>query len=249
MPATHLEQLLEGKGPFDRVADVRAVLHAGQTARTIARFERSLAQAGVGAATLQTSFALLRLDARSSGPLLFSLGKRLGGSPGAIVEAAAFLLEDRVSDLVLAARCSPLLARHSAQPYCHLRRVPKQVAQLFGLWVAELERASSQVGVAALRGFLGDVSEAAFRAFQCGAAAGDLLDERAQSWLGDLLCAELPGTTDFLAARGMTWLLGALNPNDDAARAAIERARQRFFDREFQRDCEVILSTGIWPAV
>jgi hypothetical protein len=45
----------------------------------------------------------------------------------------------------------------------------------------------------------------------------------------------------------MAWLLGALEPDDETARAAIERARDRFRDLEFQADCEAMLTGRPWP--
>src|SRR5207302_4669740 len=94
---------------------------------------------------------------------------------------------------------------------------------------------------------VGDVAEAAFRSLQHGAQATALLDDDDRELLVDSLCAELPGTTDFIAARGMAWLLGALQPGDETARAAIERARDRFRDPEFQADCDAMLTGAPWP--
>ena len=56
------------------------------------------------------------------------------------------------------------------------------------------------------------------------AMARDLLGDAERGTLLDTTTFELPGTSDFLAARSMVWLLGALAPPDDAAVAAIERA-------------------------
>jgi len=100
--------------------------------------------------------------------------------------------------------------------------------------------------VSAHRTFLGDVSEAAFRALQNGAGAEALL-AGGRSSLVDLIVAELPGTTDFLAARGMVWLAGALAPEDDAVKSAIERASSRFHDESFVADCRAILEGNPWP--
>ncbi|HEX8950961.1 MAG TPA: hypothetical protein VF945_03900, partial [Polyangia bacterium] len=82
---------------------------------------------------------------------------------------------------------------------------------------------------------------------QHGAPAAELLADADRGFLLDTLCAELPGTTDFIAARGMAWLLGALAADDDTVRAAIERARDRFRDPEFQADCEAMLTGAPWP--
>jgi hypothetical protein len=45
----------------------------------------------------------------------------------------------------------------------------------------------------------------------------------------------------------MAWLLGALEPHDETTRAAVERARDRFRDAEFQADCEAMLTGRPWP--
>ena len=74
-----------------------------------------------------------------------------------------------------------------------------------------------------------------------------LLGEGGRGFLLDSICAELPGTTDFLAARGMVWLAGTLEPTDDSVRSAIERARSRFRDPAFSADCEAILAMRAWP--
>ena len=125
--------------------------------------------------------------------------------------------------------------------------MPDGAPALFAAWIATLRREASRLGVTALRAFVGDVAEAAFRSLQHGARAETLLGDADRELLVDTLCAELPGTTDFVAARGMAWLLGALQPGDETARAAIERARDRFRDPEFQADCDAMLTGGAWP--
>ena len=125
--------------------------------------------------------------------------------------------------------------------------MPAGAPALFAAWVATLRKEAPHVGVTALRAFVGDVAEAAFRSLQHGADAGALFGESDRALVVDTLCAELPGTTDFIAARGMAWLLGALEPHDETVRAAIERARDRFRDPEFQADCEAMLTGGAWP--
>ena len=140
-----------------------------------------------------------------------------------------------------------MLAHASPQPYLHEAGVPAGAPALFAAWVATLAKRRRTLGVTALRAFVGDVAEAAFRSLQHGADAESLFGDGDRGFLVDTLCAELPGTTDFVAARGMAWLLGALQPDDDAARAAIERARDRFRDPEFQADCEAMLTGAPWP--
>ena len=125
--------------------------------------------------------------------------------------------------------------------------VPVDAPSLFAAWMAVLRREAPRLGVTALRAFVGDVAEAAFRSLQHGSSIEALLGDADREILVDTMCAELPGTTDFIAARAMAWLLGALQPDDETARAAIERARDRFRDPEFQADCEAMLTGGAWP--
>lgn len=248
--AATLDAALDGDGPFRSLANLEAVVRAPgagiHCARAIARLARAVRAGDVGVFTLQAVYGLLRLSAGEGAPELRSLAARLGGSPGAIALAAAFLVEDRVPELAQAAAADPLLARSSPQPYVHLPRVPADAPLLFGAWVNELRRSATTLGSTAFRAFLGDVAEAAFRALQHGAEPSALLGVGA-AFLTDAISAELGGTTDFLAARGMAWLLGALAPNDDSARAAIERAQGRFRDPEFQADCSAILAGDPWP--
>jgi hypothetical protein len=200
-----------------------------------------------GVRTMEAVAGLLRAHDAGAAADLEQLAERLGGPPGAIARAAAFLVADRVPDLIAAARIDPLLARHSPQAYWHLRIVPADAPALFSLWLDDLQRANALLGVTAFRAFLGDVSEAAFRALQHGANADTLLGDSGRTYLVDAISAELGGTTDFLAARGMAWLIGALAPTDDAARSAIERASERFRDPSFQSDCAAILDGAQWP--
>jgi hypothetical protein len=213
----------------------------------VARWRRQVADGRPGVQTMEAVAGLLRQGVAEAAPELRSLAERLGGSPGAIARAAAFLVEDRAEALAGASGADPLLLRHGPQAYFHIRSVPRGSEKLFALWVAELERAATQLGVTAFRAFLGDVSEAAFRALQHGADASALFDDGARSYLLDAITSELGGTTDFLAARGMVWLIGALAREDDTARAAIERASGRFRDPEFQADCAAILEGADWP--
>jgi hypothetical protein len=225
-------------------------LRCGDREAAVARLRRIVRRGGhelQGVVTLQAIFGLVRLHARDAADDLDALASRLGGSPGAIARAAAALVGDRVAALAAAVADDATLAHASPQPYLHEPRVPEGAPALFAAWIATLRREARTVGVTALRAFVGDVAEAAFRSLQHGARPESLLGDEDRELLVDILCAELPGTTDFIAARGMAWLLGALQREDDAVRAAIERARDRFRDPEFQSDCEAILGGGAWP--
>ena len=197
--------------------------------------------------TLQAIFGLVRLHAGDAAADLEALATRLGGSPGAIARAAAALVGDRLAALAAAVAEDAQLAHASPQPYLHEPHVPDGAALLFAAWIAILRREARNVGATALRAFVGDVAEAAFRSLQHGARVEALLADGDREFLVDIVCAELPGTTDFVAARGMAWLLGALQRDDESARSAIERARERFRDPEFQADCEAMLGDGPWP--
>lgn len=177
---------------------------------------------------------------------LHALAARLDGLPAALARAAALLVEDRAGELARLADGDPLLARQGPIAYAQLKRVPDGAALLFAGWLGALERSTHTLGTTAFRAWLGDVAEAAFRAVQLGADADALFGER-KSFLIDAASSELPGTTDFIAARGMVWLLGALARDDESARAAIEKARARFHDAAFIADCDAILGGGRWP--
>jgi hypothetical protein len=247
IPADELRAELDADGPVRSLAHLEAVVRSGDRARAVGRLRRAVVAGDVGVQTLQAVLGLVRLEAREGADDLRALAARLGGSPGAIARAAAFLVEDRAADLAQALGDDPMLARHSPQAYLPLPRVPDGASLLFTAWLGELVRSSTQLGVTAYRAFLGDVAEAAFRSLQHGIAVELLMDAHGRAFFVDSMCAELGGTTDFLAARGMAWLLGALEPDDDTARAAIERARARFRDADFQADCEAILSGKPWP--
>jgi hypothetical protein len=241
-----LEAELAGEGPCRSLAHVEAVSRANDRVRAVARLRRAAAAGSAGSLTMQVVAGLVRLSAEESAPDLRALAERLGGSPGAIALAAAFLVEDRAAELALALPSDALLARHSPRAYLCLVRVPADAATLFAAWWSELWRASTHLGVSAYRTFLGDVAEAAFRTLQHGVEAAELLGD-SRGFLLDTICAELPGTTDFLAARGMAWLIGTLEPTDDTVRSAIERARARFRDPAFSADCDAMLAMRAWP--
>lgn len=213
----------------------------------IARLRRIVERGDARPATLQAVLGLVRLEAAEAAGDLDALAARLDGSPGAIARAAALLVAGRADELARAVADDTVLAHASPQAYLHVARVPAAAPSLFAAWVATLRREAPRVGVTALRAFLGDVAEALFRSLQHDARAGELLGDGDREFLVDALCAELPGTTDFIAARGMVWLLGALERDDETARAAIERARERFRDADFQADCEAIVTGAPWP--
>ncbi|MCA1665243.1 MAG: hypothetical protein LC659_13440 [Myxococcales bacterium] len=238
---------LDSDGPPRNLATLDAVVRCGDRAAAIARLRRIVRRGDPGVGTLQAIFGLVRLQAADSEGELESLAARLGGSPGAIARAAALLVADRVEALAAAVADDAVLAHASPQPYLHEPKVPAGAPSLFAAWVATLRKEAPRLGVTALRAFAGDVAEAAFRSLQHGADGNTLFDESDRAFVVDTLCAELPGTTDFIAARGMAWLLGALEPGDDTVRAAIERGRDRFRDPEFQADCEAMLTGGAWP--
>jgi hypothetical protein len=238
---------LEADGPPRSLAHLEAVVRCNDRAAAVTRLRRLVRRGDPGVATLQAVFGLLRLDGVEAAGDLDELGQRLGGSPGAIARAAAFLVADRADALAAAIADDAVLAHASPQAYLHAPRVPRRAEALFAAWAATLRKEAPRLGVTALRAFVGDVAEAAFRSLQHGAQAETLLGEADRELLVDTGCAELPGTTDFIAARGMAWLLGALMPGDETARAAIERARERFRDPEFQADCDAMLTGAPWP--
>jgi hypothetical protein len=238
---------LDADGPPRSLAHLEAIIRCNDRDAAIARLRRIIQPGDPGIATLQAVFGLVRLEADGAAADLTALGTHLGGSPGAIARAAAYLVGGRAVELARACAEDELLARHSPQAYLHVVRVPAGAAELFAAWVAALRHDAPRTGVTALRAFLGDVSEAAFRSLQHGAPADQLLTAADRGFLVDTLCAELPGTTDFVAARGMAWLLGALEPSDETAQSAIGRARDRFRDPEFQADCEAMLTGQPWP--
>lgn len=250
IPVVELRAELDADGPPRSLAHLEAVVRCNDRAAAIARLRRIVDGAGPerkGVATLQAVFGLVRLDAADAASDLERLATRLGGPPGAIARAAALLVADAADALARRLADDAVLAHASPQPYLHLVRVPSGAAALFAAWVAMLRAEMAQLGVTALRAFLGDVAEAAFRSLQHGARADELIADADRGFLVDALCAELPGTTDFIAARGMAWLLGALASGDETAQAAIERARDRFRDPEFQADCEAMLTGAPWP--
>jgi hypothetical protein len=243
--ADELTQALSSRAAIRDAILIEALARSGRPAAA-ARLEATVSDGSAGPATMAAVYGLVKMEAKSAAPALLGLAERLSGPPAAIARAAAYLVADRVADLSRALAGDADLARHSPQPFAQLRRVPAGSSELFAGWLQALKQSASQMGVSAHRTFIGDVAEAAFRALQNGASADALLGTE-RAYLVDLICAELPGTTDFLAARGMVWLVGALAAEDDAARTAIERARGRFHDEPFAADCHAILAGDLWP--
>jgi hypothetical protein len=238
---------LDAEGPPRSLVHLEAICRCSDRAGAVTRLRRLVRSGDPGVNTTHAVLGLVRLDAATAASELEALALRLGGSPGAIARAAALLVADRLDELARLVADDALVAHHSPRPYLHLSRVPVAAPVLFAAWIAALRRDASQVGVTAFRAFAGDIAEALFRSLQRGGEAGKLLESGDRGFLVDTLCAELPGTTDFIAARGMAWLLGALEPSDETARAAIERARDRFRDPAFAADCEAMLRGERWP--
>jgi hypothetical protein len=247
IPVAEVQAELDSEGAPRSLAHLEAVVRCNDRAAATARLRRIVRGGDPGITTLQAVFGLVRLEAADSADDLDALAARLGGSAGAIAHAAALLVAGRADELARAVRDDAVLAHASPQVYLHVPRVPAVAPALFAAWVATLRRETPRLGVTALRAFLGDVAEAAFRSLQHDARVDELLSAADREFVVDAACAELPGTTDFIAARGMAWLLGALGAGDETVRAAIERARERFRDPEFQADCEAILTGAQWP--
>ncbi|MDB4967486.1 MAG: hypothetical protein JWN44_3175 [Myxococcales bacterium] len=248
IPVDELRAELDAEEGAPRsLAHLEAVVRCNDPAAAVRRLRRVVRRGDAGVTTLQAVFGLVRLEARDAAADLEALAQKLGGSPGAIAQAASLLVAGRADALAVAVAADAVLAHASPQPYLHLPTVPSDATALFGAWTAVLREEAPRTGVTALRAFVGDVAEAAFRSLQHGARPNDLLGDADREFLVDLVCGELPGTTDFIAARGMSWLLGALERHDETARAAIERARERFRDPEFQADCEAMLTGAAWP--
>lgn len=184
--------------------------------------------------------------------------RALGGPAGAALLAGGLLLRQGPQALLGAAERDPLLLRQAPRALSTLG-APRAVCDLAALrplcsaWIEALRRGQKTQGAHAHRGFLGDVCEAQYRLAQRGggpAVLDLLLGTEERSALQDLVTSELPGTADYLAARPMVWWLGVVAagaPLDDAAIAAIERARDRFRSEVFHEECALILSGGTWP--
>lgn len=247
VPRAALAAELSRSGVIGSLALVEAIVREAPRAAAAARLLSAVQAAQPSTSTLTALLGLVRLDATECAGALVALAP-LAPPLAASARVAARLLAGELDTLCaeiatdeLAAQRTPLLL--GAWP-----RAARDARPIFGALVAALDRLQPGLGVTAYRAMLGDLAEAVFRALQRGGEAEALLGEGREPLL-DRLCAELPGTPDLVAARGMAWLLGALAPADDAARSAIERARARFRDPAFHLDCDVMLGerVGHWP--
>ncbi len=238
---------LAGSGPLRTTDAVAAIRQAADRRRATARLRRALAAAEPGPVTMQVVYALLQLADAESARVMGAFADRLEGPPRAIVESCALLVRGAYDELATRIDSDPLIARFSPLAFCQLPRRIAEAPPLFARWIEQLRRGASGQGASVYRAFLGDVAEAAYRQIARGADPTTLLSEEGCGFFVDSITAELPGTTDFLAARGMVWLLGVLEPTDDTARSAIERARARFRNADFHEECRRILAGEPWP--
>lgn len=247
VPRAALAAELARAGPIASLALVEAIVLAAPRADAITRLLSGVRSAPPSTVTLTSLLGLVRLDARETAAELIALAPSLAPPLAAATTAAARLFRDELDALCTAIAGDELLAQRvplvlAAWPRAHEAHV------VFVALLEALDRLQPGLGVTAYRSLLGDLGEAVFRALARGADADALLGE-GRALLVDRLSAELPGTPDLAAARGMAWLLGTLAPADDAARSAIERARSRFRDPAFHEDCDVMLGErpGTWP--
>lgn len=259
VPLAAIAAELVSQGPIASLPLVEAIAicarpsaaHPIDRDRAIARLVASLAGAHSGTIPLATLLALVRLDAQHAVPALEGLIAGLAPPLAAITKVASLLLARNISALTHAIAIDDLLAQRAPFVLASFSGAHAEdgLGALVGALLAALARLQPVLGITAYRAFLGDLAEAIFRALQRGADADGLLGGN-RELLVDRLCSELGGTPDLVEARGMTWLLGALAPSDDAAKSAIERARARFRDPAFHRDCAAILGElpGVrWP--
>lgn len=252
---------LQRSGPPPKLPVLEAIIRHAPREPAVARLVQMLdappppGPGSTGAhAVMYAALGLLRLSAREPAALaaLERFARRLGGAAGAVIDAGVVLLRDGTGPLLQAGTDS-LLLRQAPLALCALAQPGAELGEIGPLcacWAEALRSGQKKLGVQALRAYLGDVAEALYRVQQRlrpegGIAA--LLTEGDRGFFYDTITFELPGTADFLAARAMVWLLGLLGPLDDAAIAAIERARDRFRNEAFHGDCALILSGGPWP--
>jgi hypothetical protein len=257
VPVAALEGELDRSGPIASLALIEAITlcsegklgHRIDGARATMRLGAALEGAQPGPVALLTILSLVRLDDAKAAPALQRAAETLASPLSTTARIAALLLTRQIDELVSAIGDDAELAQRTPLVLTQRPPEPRSLARLTAALLAALARAQPTLGVTAYRAFLGDLAEAAFRALQGGADATELLGDGREA-LVDRLCGELPGTPDLVAARGMAWLLGAIAPGDDAARDAIERARARFRDPDFHRDCAAMLGElpdTAWP--
>ncbi len=238
---------LAGSGPIPTRDALFAIEQAGDRKRATARLRRALVDARPGPMTMQIVFAEVRLGDAQSARAMTVLAQRLDGPARAVVESCALIVRGDYATLGARIASDPLIGRFSPIAFCHAPRVTLAGPTLFGRWIELLRRGVSGQGASVYRSFLGDVAEAAFRQIVRGADPQGLLGDAGVTFFIDAIIAELGGTTDFLAARAMVWLLGVLGPTDETARSTIERARLRFRNADFAEDCRRILAGEPWP--
>lgn len=239
-----LDEELRRSGAIGSLALVEALVRHAPYDAAVERLVRAI-DPPIGTLGLAALLALVRLDAYAALPAL-ARATSAGGPLGTTALIAGYLLDD--DSAALEAAIATDVALTLRVPLV-LTVLPAQLVwapRLFAALLDALARLQPTVGITAYRALLGDVAEAAFRQLQHGASAHVLLGE-ARGALVDSLTAELGGTPELVAARGMAWLLGAIaSDDDDAAKNAIERARDRFRDPGFHADCDAMLA-GRWP--
>jgi len=257
VPVAALEAELGRRGPIASLALIEAIAlcaegaapHRIERGAAIRRLLDGLDGAQPGTIALLTLLSLVRLDARAAAAPLAEA--RLAPPLSTIATAAAYVVDGAFDALATAIAKDDQLAQRAPLVLAAATGAPDGLAPAIAALLDALERLQPTLGVTAYRAFLGDLAEAVFRALQRGGDARRLLGDGREALI-DRLCAELPGTPDLVAARGMAWLLGAIAPGDDAAKNAIERASARFRDPAFHRDCAAMLGElpGVgWPPV
>lgn len=249
VPRAQLEAELHRSGPVASLALVEAIVLAAPRAAAIARLSAALVGASANTGTLAALLGLVRLMAREAAPMMATALRHLTAPLSTASRAAALLLADDLPTLCALVEADDVVAQRVPLVLTALPSWLPSCDALVTVLLAALARLQPTLGITAYRAMLGDLAEALFRALQRGANADGLIGPHREA-LVDRLCAELPGTPDLVAARGMAWLLGVLAPTEDVTRSAIERARARFRDPAFFRDCSVILgeeSALRWP--
>jgi hypothetical protein len=268
VPVAALEAELGRRGPIASLALLEGLVRsaAGLSAHSlargavIARLLEGIEPLQPGTITLLSLLGLVRLDAVEAAARLDELAARLPAPLSLVARAAADSVAGHFEALAQAIASDDALAQRAPLVLSATVRPPDELAPALAALLDALARLQPTLGVTAYRAFLGDLAEALFRALQRGGHIEHLLGtsgapngtpDGLPGNLIDRLCAELPSTPDLVAARGMAWLLGTIAPaSDDAVRSALERARARFRDPAFHRDCAAMLGElpGLgWP--
>ncbi len=247
VPRAALSAELARTGPIASLALVEAIVRHAPRAAAITRLIDGLGEDQHGTVILTTLLALVRLEAQEAITALSTT--RFAAPLDASARVALHLLGGSLTELADEIAADEQIAQRAPLVLSALPRARAGTTRVFSALLAALDLLQPTLGVTAYRALLGDVAEAAFRCVQRGTPADALLGGE-RGALVDRLAAELPGTTDLVAARGMAWLLGTLAPSDDAVRSAIERASARFRDPAFHRDCAAMLDEDParpWP--